>query len=102
MNRPCLFGRYTQQILYGPLNVALRQRNRAQVVSYFHYLKLLMSALDKLPSFNGTLYRGINCLLSAKCYQKGKKFVWWAFSSCMMVLGTGGSRTMSTAAPWEW
>ncbi|CAF1059313.1 unnamed protein product [Adineta steineri] len=48
---------------------------------WFSYLKLVLTALEKLPSRRCTVFRGVNLDL-ANQYTKGKKFVWWGFSSC--------------------
>ncbi|CAF3817876.1 unnamed protein product, partial [Rotaria sp. Silwood1] len=67
--------------LYAVLNRALRAENRSLLRPWFFYLKLLFSALYKIPSDQRTLWRGVRADLSA-AYQKGKKIAWWGFSSC--------------------
>jgi len=67
---------------YFILNQALRSQNRQQLLPWFPFLRLFMFALTKLPSAaHRILYRGIQMDLSED-FPKGKKFVWWAFSSC--------------------
>ena len=45
---------------YKHLNTELRERNRAVLVaSYFPALRLLLSALNKLPKVKTTVYRGV-------------------------------------------
>jgi hypothetical protein len=94
---------YTQQLVYLLLNSVLRERDRTKVTPFFPFLRLLMSGMDKLPSHEGILYRGVKLKLEAKCYQTKKKFIWWSFSSCTtsgealqnpMFLGAQGERTL--------
>ena len=45
---------------YKRLNTELRDRNRAVLVaSYFPALRLLLSAINKLPKVETTVYRGV-------------------------------------------
>ncbi|CAF4083904.1 unnamed protein product [Rotaria sp. Silwood2] len=69
------------QSLYMHINAALREENRDKITPYFCYLKLILTALWKLPSVKATVWRGIKEDLSAQ-YSIGKEFVWWGFSSC--------------------
>jgi hypothetical protein len=99
---------YTMQFDYGPslyllLNQSLRAENRGQLVPWFSYLKLFLTALYKLPSKSTTVWRGVkNVDLSSK-YKKGTKFAWWGVSSCAtdievlesdVFLGNRGLRTL--------
>ena len=67
--------------LYSVLNNTLRFEDRRQLVPWYTYLKLLLTALFKLPSVCSTVWRGVKGDLSAT-YMLGKTFTWWAFSSC--------------------
>ncbi|CAF1569914.1 unnamed protein product [Adineta steineri] len=67
--------------LYFALNAALRTEDRRKLKPWFLYLKLILTALEKLPSTRCHVFRGVNLDLSNQ-YAKGKKFVWWGFSSC--------------------
>ncbi|CAF1555747.1 unnamed protein product, partial [Didymodactylos carnosus] len=77
--------------------------NRRQLISWFSYLKLFLTALWKLPSAGKTIvYRGVKLDLS-KDYPEGKTFVWWGFSSTSdsirvleaeQFLGKTGTRTL--------
>jgi hypothetical protein len=92
-----------EQCLYHVLNVTLRSTGRKQLEPWFLYLKLLLTALSKLPSTGSrTVYRGIKRDFS-KQYFKGDTVVWWGFTSCTtsinvlqseIFLGKTGSRTM--------
>ena len=90
--------------LYFVLNATLRDKNQDRLSPWFAYLKLLLTALARLPSQSLTIYRGIKHDL-VKDYPKGEVFVWWGFSSCTSsidvlqsnaFLGKTGTRTMFT------
>ncbi|CAF4112214.1 unnamed protein product, partial [Adineta steineri] len=90
--------------LYFALNAALRTEDRRKLKPWFLYLKLILTALEKLPSRRCHVFRGVNLDLSNQ-YTKGKKFVWWGFSSCTtsievleneQFLDKTGERTMFT------
>jgi len=90
---------YTTNFLYKMLNEALRSRDRQKAKQYFSYLRLLLTALDKLPSSDKMLYRGVALDLSTQ-YQLGTEVTWWAVSSCTPDLkvasnfGGAGKRTL--------
>eukprot|EP00698_Gefionella_okellyi_P000660 TRINITY_DN10585_c0_g1_i1.p1 TRINITY_DN10585_c0_g1~~TRINITY_DN10585_c0_g1_i1.p1 ORF type:complete len:612 (-),score=131.13 TRINITY_DN10585_c0_g1_i1:99-1907(-) len=88
--------------LYFRMNSVLRSADRGGVKPFFNYLKLLFTALDKLPKVQATVYRGV-CSDLRTTYQRGRQLPWWAFSSCSdrldvlqndMFLGEHGHRTM--------
>jgi hypothetical protein len=89
--------------LYYILNKALRSVNRRELIPWFRYLKLLMTALWKLPSVRCTVWRGIKDIDLSKQYQEGQCYTWWNFSSCTetltvmkmpQFLGNNGLRTL--------
>jgi hypothetical protein len=93
-----------QKSFYFILNNALRAENRQRLKPWFRYLKLILTALSKLPSARRCVCRGIRADLH-ELYPKGRNFVWWGFSSCTTTLevlqsedflGKKGSRTMFT------
>jgi hypothetical protein len=94
---------YTQQNqFYKQLNDALRKKDERSLMPWYGYLKLFLTALDKLPPYKGTVWRGVTKDLSAK-YKKNSEHVWWAFSSCTSsvdilqspnFLGATGARTL--------
>ncbi|CAF1568179.1 unnamed protein product [Didymodactylos carnosus] len=95
---------YTMETLVYPLlNSKLRERDREQLKPWFAYLKLLLTALFKLPlSTNKILWRGVKLDLSKK-YKIGEEYVWWSFTSCTtamkvldsdLYLGKNGVRTL--------
>jgi hypothetical protein len=90
------------QCFYMVLNAAMRNEDRSKLEPWHPYLKLLLTALDRLPSCKQTVYRG-NKFEMEKNYRKGKSFVWWGFSSCTtsndilrseVFMGTTVSRTI--------
>eukprot|EP01124_Arcella_intermedia_P029049 TRINITY_DN6042_c0_g1_i3.p1 TRINITY_DN6042_c0_g1~~TRINITY_DN6042_c0_g1_i3.p1 ORF type:complete len:440 (+),score=124.13 TRINITY_DN6042_c0_g1_i3:40-1359(+) len=73
-----------KESLYYKLNDSLRTASRDTIKPFFFYLKLLLTALSKLPSHQSpsmTLWRGVSSDIS-KQYRIGKKYFWWGFSSC--------------------
>ncbi|CAF0809889.1 unnamed protein product [Adineta ricciae] len=91
-----------EKSFYIILNNTLRTEDQEKLKPWDLYLKLFVTALEKLPSTSQTIYRGVKMDLSAQ-YPQGKTFVWWAFSSCtrsMQVLqseqflGKTGARTL--------
>ncbi|CAF1394108.1 unnamed protein product [Adineta steineri] len=91
-----------EECLYFALNATLRTEDRRKLKPWFSYLKLILTALEKLPSTRCYAFRGVNLDLS-KLYTKGKEFVWWGFSSCTtsieildneQFLGKTGERTL--------
>ena len=70
-----------KQSLYRLLNEMLRVKDRSVLAPWYGYLKLLDTALKKLPSVQENLWRGIN-LDIAKNFKEGQEVSWWALSSC--------------------
>lgn len=90
------------QCLYVALNRTLRTEERENLKPWFLYLKLILTAISRLPlSTEKLIYRGIKQDLS-ELYQQDVKFVWWGFSSCTSslqvlqnhFLGSTGPRTL--------
>lgn len=84
------------------LNQTLRTKNRSNLKPWFLLLKLIMTALEKLPSISSKVYRGVKGDLSDQ-YSVGMTCTWWGFSSCTSdkkvleedhFLGTTGKRTV--------
>ena len=89
--------------VYPRLNRVLRDANRELVKPYFPYIRVLLEALSKLPPHVGTVCRGMKIRLPADDYPVGRKFFWWAFTSCTLnesllndpqFCGTTGDRTI--------
>ncbi|CAM4769801.1 unnamed protein product [Rotaria magnacalcarata] len=91
------------QSLHSMLNYTLNTAVRKELLPYFQYLKLFMTALVKLPCLPSQIvWRGINQDLSAQLLP-GITMKWWAFSSCTatmaalesnMCLNAAGTRTL--------
>jgi len=95
---------YTDSLYY-ILNTALRSEDRERLKPWFLYLKLLLTALSRLPSVRLAVYRGLklDTQVEFEKYQEGKDVIWWGFSSCTMnknisqkkhFLGPTGIRTV--------
>jgi hypothetical protein len=89
--------------LYQILNQTLRAENRQDLKPWFKYLKLLLTALYKLPSCSQTVWRGVRGVDLGDQYPRGKKSAWWGISSCTTTvevlqstkfLGQTGNRTI--------
>ena len=75
---------YTQHCcLYPMLNAALRDHTHPENLTAFKpYLKLFLTALNKLPLVRANVYRGVKGDLHETYDQlQGQVFRWWAFSS---------------------
>ncbi|CAF1333318.1 unnamed protein product [Adineta ricciae] len=88
--------------LYIVLNATLRSKDKEKLKPWFRYIKLFLTALEQLPKYSRTVYRGVKADLHAD-YPKGKDIEWWAFSSCTdrigvleheSFLGKTGERTL--------
>jgi hypothetical protein len=89
--------------LYAHLNRTLKQIDRIKLRPWFRYLKLLLTALAKLPPApRQTVWRGVRKDHSLD-YVPGTESTWWAFSSCTtslsvlesdLYLGNTGTRTL--------
>jgi hypothetical protein len=81
---------FTQDVLYGALNSALRSEAAEKVRPFWGYIRLLNTALDRLPeSQAGAVFRGIK-EPGSHCYtldglqkkmREGTPEIWWGFSS---------------------
>ena len=69
------------------LNSALRTAKRDKLRPWFSYLRLVVHALQKVPTTCHTVYRGVNGNLSNE-YRRGATIVWWGFSSCTRSIET--------------
>jgi hypothetical protein len=69
------------QSFYRMLNQTLRIEDRRLVVPWFPFLKLFDTALNKLPTVKGCIWRGITGDFS-ESYTQNQVITWWNFSSC--------------------
>jgi len=74
---------YTESLYY-ILNDSLRTEDRQILKPWFLYLKLLFTALSRLPSISITVYRGLRFQIESEHekYQAEKEVIWWGISSC--------------------
>ncbi|CAF1158288.1 unnamed protein product [Adineta ricciae] len=76
---------YTMEIspatVYAIINDLLRDNDAMNAQPWFSYLKLLSTAVSKLPTYSGNVWRGVRGNV-AKNYKKGMPVCWWAFTSC--------------------
>ncbi|MET9800124.1 ADP-ribosyltransferase domain-containing protein [Streptomyces sp. NPDC006368] len=94
-----------ESTFYREINAVLRSPDRARVVPYFPYLRLLFSAVSGLPAHTRPLWRGVSLDLRAQ-YPVGRTVTWWGVSSCTSelsvarsFLGNRGKRTLFEVHP---
>jgi len=69
--------------VYKQLNAALRTENRNELEKWFPYLRLLITALNKLPSLpTTTVYRGVADDISFNFDEDKSVQRWWSINSC--------------------
>ncbi|MER8046750.1 ADP-ribosyltransferase domain-containing protein [Streptomyces sp. NPDC094032] len=90
---------------YRDINAVLRSPDRARVVPYLPYLRLLFSAVSQLPAQHRPLWRGVGLDLRRQ-YPVGGTVTWWGVSSCTSqlsvarsFLGSRGKRTLFEVTP---
>ena len=76
----------SEKSLYFCLNESLRDKEREKLKPWFPYLKLFLTALEKLPSTRCTVFRGVKKNLGGD-YKINSTLIWWAFSSCTTNVG---------------
>ncbi|CAF3773172.1 unnamed protein product [Rotaria magnacalcarata] len=91
------------ECLYVALNAVLRSQQRSFLKPWFLFLKLFLTAFNRLPSTpRCNVFRGTKLDLQLQ-YQKRQTVVWWGFSSCTAsvadleserALGKSGPRTI--------
>ena len=86
--------------LYRVLNKALRSENRQALKIWFPYMKLFDTALDKLPTVRGAVWRGVP-LDIGKFFVRDQTLTWWSINSCSLsanviknFLGNGQNATL--------
>ncbi|CAF3627266.1 unnamed protein product [Adineta steineri] len=70
---------------YVALNRALRDEERKKITPWFSYLKLFDTALEKLPTVKGCIWRGVPRNVSQD-YVMGDVKIWWSVNSCSSVI----------------
>jgi uracil DNA glycosylase len=94
-----------ESAFYRQLNATLRDPDRSKVVPYLPYLRLLFSAVSRLPVRTEPLWRGVSLDLRSQ-YPVGRTVTWWGVSSCTSklsvakaFLGRRGRRTLFEVRP---
>ncbi|WP_046775811.1 ADP-ribosyltransferase domain-containing protein [Streptomyces yangpuensis] len=94
-----------ESAFYREINAVLRSPDRARLVPYIPYLRLLFSAVSGLPARTEPLWRGVSLDLRAQ-YPLGRTVTWWGVSSCTSKLGVAraflggrGKRTLFEVTP---
>ena len=72
---------------YRVLNRALRSEDRPALQPWFPYLKLLDTALSKLPPVKGSIWRGVHGDIG-KDLRKNQDLTWWSVTSCSLSVDT--------------
>ena len=67
--------------LYVELNQILRKEDRSLIKPWFAYLKLFDTALNKLPTVKGNIWRAVVGNVASD-YKKGEVLTWWSVTSC--------------------
>ncbi|CAF3836281.1 unnamed protein product [Rotaria sp. Silwood1] len=68
---------------YRILNQALRSEDRPALKPWFPYLKLLDTALAKLPTVKANIWRGVVGDIGNNL-KKNEKLTWWTITSCSL------------------
>ncbi|MER7334143.1 MULTISPECIES: ADP-ribosyltransferase domain-containing protein [unclassified Micromonospora] len=94
-----------ESAFYRQINATLRNPDRSRIVPYLPYLRLLFSAVSRLPTRAEPLWRGVSLDLRAQ-YPLGQTVTWWGVSSCTSklsvaraFLGGRGKRTLFEVHP---
>ncbi|RKT19356.1 uracil-DNA glycosylase [Streptomyces sp. 1114.5] len=94
-----------ESAFYREINAVLRSPDRARLVPYLPYLRLLFAAVSRLPVRTAPLWRGVSLDLRRQ-YPLGKTVTWWGVSSCtselgvaQAFLGSRGKRTLFEVRP---
>jgi len=67
------------------LNDSLRAENRQALKPWFAFLKLFITALEKLPSTKKTVWRGVSGEVDS-LFVNDDIHIWWSINSCSMAL----------------
>jgi hypothetical protein len=68
---------------FSRLKTAFRAENRRELKPWFDFLKLFITALEKLPSTKATIWRGVN-YDDTVTYVDNDVHIWWSVNSCSM------------------
>jgi hypothetical protein len=70
---------------FSRLNETLRVENRHALKPWFAFLKLFITALEKLPSVTGTIWRGVAGDIRST-FVDDEAQTWWSVNSCSLAL----------------
>lgn len=70
---------------YRKLNEILRSENRQLAIPWYGFLKLFDTALTKLPTVEGYVWRGVKGDIRGQ-FRKDEIVTWWGITSCSMSL----------------
>nr|BFE65747.1 hypothetical protein GCM10020063_102730 [Dactylosporangium thailandense] len=94
-----------ESAFYRQINASLRDPDRTRILPYLPYLRLLFSAVSRLPARREPLWRGVRMDLRRQ-YPLGQTVTWWGVSSCTSSLGVArsfmggsGKRTLFEVVP---
>ncbi|GAA3272286.1 hypothetical protein GCM10020218_015650 [Dactylosporangium vinaceum] len=94
-----------ESAFYRQINATLRSPDRSRLSPYLPYLRLLFSAVSKLPARRQPLWRGVRMDLRRQ-YPLGQTVTWWGVSSCTSdvgvakaFMGGSGKRTLFEVEP---
>ncbi|GII93424.1 ADP-ribosyltransferase domain-containing protein [Sinosporangium siamense] len=94
-----------ESAFYREINANLRNPDRTRILPYLPYLRLLFSAVSRLPVRQEPLWRGVSLDLRSQ-YPLGRTVTWWGVSSCTSklsvakaFLGSRGKRTLFEVIP---
>ena len=74
---------------FSRLNETLRAENRDALKPWFAFLKLFVSALEKLPSLEITVWRGFVSDVGFDLFENDLQ-IWWSVNSCSRALDVVG------------
>ena len=69
------------------LNETLRAKNRHALKPWFDFLKLFITALEKLPSTSGTVWRAVSEDVGS-IFDDNDVHIWWSVNSCSVDLSS--------------
>jgi hypothetical protein len=69
---------------YPTLNEKLRAENPQALEPWFAFLKLFITAIEKLPSVAATVWRGIADNIHGSDFDEDDVHTWWSINSCSL------------------
>ena len=72
---------YSMSSFYSHLSILFRSENQHSTKPWFSFLKLLSTALKKLPSIEGPFWRGVN-YDAALTYVENNEYTFWNVTAC--------------------